>query len=182
MTTKSTDKNSGKNAADKAHKAAPAGRKESVETTEKVARFADFQALKDVQPTQAMETIMTKSKEQMEKLSNEAAAVSKDHVEALMKSGSIFMKGYEDIMKTYMGLAQKTAEKNGEAFKTLLSCKTVNEFAEVQNRLAQQGFDDMMTGATKLSELTVKLASEGFAPINDQMSKSIKKASDAMAA
>jgi phasin family protein len=85
-------------------------------------------------------------------------------------------------MKTCMGLAQKTAEKNGEAFKTLLSCKTVNEFAAVQNRLAQEGFDDFMTHATRLSELGVKLASDGFAPINDQLGKAIKKAGDAMAA
>ena len=154
----------------------------SQDAAPKIAHFADFQTLKSVQPTQAMESMMTKSKEQFEKLSNEASVVGKEGLDALMKSGSIFMKGYEDILKTYMGLAQKTAEKNGEAFKTLLSCKTVNEFVAVQSRLTQQGIDDFMTGTTRLSELSVKLASDGFAPINDQMGKAIKKAGDAMAA
>lgn len=149
---------------------------------DKIAYFADFRPLKDFHPTQAMETLMTKSKENMEKLSNEAAAIGKESMDAWMKSGSIFMKGYEDMFKTCLNIAQKTAEKNGEAFKTLLACKTVNEYAEVQNRLAQQGFDDFMTGATKISELGIKLASEGFAPINDQVSKAVKKASDAVAA
>jgi phasin family protein len=118
----------------------------------------------------------------MEKLSSEAANIGKESMDAWMKSGSVFMKGYEDMLKTCMGIAQKSVEKNGEAFKTLLACKTVNEYAEVQNRLAQQGFDDFMTGATKISELGIKLASEGFAPINDQVSKAVKKASDAVAA
>jgi len=158
-------------------------RKTAAATPEdKVAYFADFRPLKDFQPTQAMETLMTKSKEHMEKISNEAANIGKESMDAWMKSGSIFMKGYEDMFKTYFGLAQKTAEKNGEALKTLLACKTVNEYAEVQNRLAQQGFDDFMTGATKISELGIKLASEGFAPINDQVGKAVKKASDAVAA
>lgn len=149
---------------------------------DKVTSIAVYQALKGIQPNQAMETIMTKNKEQIEKLTTEAAAAGKDHFDAWMKSGSIMMKGYEDLMKTCMGIAQDTAEKNGEAFKTLLGCKNVNEFTEVQTRLAQQSFDDMMTNATKLSEITVKLATDGFAPINDQLSKSIKKASAAMAA
>lgn len=160
-----------------ARKTAAAGTQE-----DRVAYFADFRPLKDFNPTQAMETLMTKNKENMEKLSNEAAAIGKESMDAWMKSGSVFMKGYEDMLKTCMGIAQKSVEKNGEAFKTLLACKTVNEYAEVQNRLAQQGFDDFMTGATKISELGIKLASEGFAPINDQVSKAVKKASDAVAA
>lgn len=151
-------------------------------SVQNVAFFADFRPLKDFQPSQAMEMMMTKNKEQIEKMSNEAAAFGKESMDAWMKSGNVFMKGYEDMMKTCMSLAQKSAEKNGEAFKTLLACKTVSEYAEVQNRLAQQGFDDFMTGATKISELGIKLASEGFAPINDQVTKTMKKAGDAVAA
>lgn len=149
---------------------------------EKVAYFADFRPLKDFQPSQAMEMMMTKSKEQIEKLSSEAANIGKESMDAWMKSGNVFMKGYEDIFKTCMTIAQKSAEKNGEAFKTLMGCKTVTEYAEVQNRLAQQGFDDFMTGATKISELGIKLATDGFAPINDQLTKAMKKAGETIAA
>lgn len=167
---------------DTAPESRPRAPRKTGQETSTVASFADFQALRAIQPTQAMETIMTKGKQQFEKLSSEAANAGKDNMDAWMKSGSIFMKGYEDIMKTWMGMAQKNAEKSGEAVKTLLACKTVNEYAEVQNRLAQEGFDDLMAGATKLSELSVKLVSDGFAPINDQMGRTIKKASDAVAA
>lgn len=151
-------------------------------SAQNVAFFADFRPLKDFQPSQAMEMMMTKSKEQIEKLSNDAAAYGKESMDAWMKSGNIFMKGYEDLFKTYMNIAQKSAEKNGEAVKTLMACKTVSEYAEVQNRLAQQGFDDFMTGATKISELGIKLATDGFAPINDQLTKTMKKAGESVAA
>lgn len=130
----------------------------------------------------AMEMTMTKNKEQFEKLSNDAAAAGKEGLDALLKSGSVFAKGYEDMFKACFGLAQKTAEKNGEALKTLLTCKTVNEVVELNSRIAQENFDDLMTGVTRLSELSVKLAADGFAPINDQLTKTIRKAGEAMAA
>ena len=63
-----------------------------------------------------------------------------------------------------------------------MSCKDVKELTEAQNKWAQQSFDDMMSGATKISEISVKLATDAFTPINDQMGKTIKKASETMAA
>lgn len=130
----------------------------------------------------SMENIMTNSKAQYEKITNEAASSGKEGVEALLKSTNIWMKGTEDIMKTYMSLAQESAAKNSEAIKTLLGCKNLNELTEAQNKLAQQSFDGFMAGATKLSELTVKLTTEALEPINDQVSKTMRKATDSVAA
>ena len=125
---------------------------------------------------------MTQGTVQFEKLAKEAANSSKDQMDAIMKSGSVFMKGFEDLTKAYFGLAQQTAEKNTQALKSLMSCKDVKELTEAQNKWAQQSFDDMMSGATKISEISVKLATDAFTPINDQMGKTIKKASETMAA
>jgi phasin family protein len=63
-----------------------------------------------------------------------------------------------------------------------MSSKTLNEWAETQNKIAQANLDDMMSAATKLSEMSVKLLSESAEPISEQMGKSIRKASEAMAA
>lgn len=81
-----------------------------------------------------------------------------------------------------MTLAQDSAEKSAAAVKTLLGCKTLNELTEVQNKLAQESLDGFITSATKLSELSVKVATESFEPLNAQLSKTIKKASEAVAA
>ncbi len=134
----------------------------------------------DIQKT--MENMMNQNKAQYEKLTNEAASTGKEGVEALMKSTNIWMKGTEDLMKTYMSLAQESAAKNSEAIKTLLGCKNLNELTEAQNKLAQQSFDGFMAGATKLSELTVKITTEALEPINDQVSKTMRKATDSVAA
>ena len=92
------------------------------------------------------------------------------------------MKGMEEIMKVSMNQAQKTAEKNSQNVKKMMACKTVNEFTEAQTKAAQENFDEMMSSMTKISELSVKVAGECFAPVNDQINKTVKKASENIAA
>ncbi len=141
-----------------------------------------FNLMRKTKTLKSMENVMTQAKAQYEKMTNEAASSGKEGLEALVKSTNIWMKGSEDLFKTYMSLAQDNAAKNSEAFKTLLACKNLNELAEAQNKLAQESFDGFMAGATKISELSVKLATEALEPINDQVSKTIRKATDAVAA
>jgi phasin family protein len=140
----------------------------------KTAKFAGSNFY-DLPNNETMEKFMSKGKNQFEKLSQDAAAASKEHAEALVKSGNIFAKGFEDFLKTYSALAQGAAERNTQAFKALLGSKTLNEYTETQSRVAQENLDDFLSGVTKLSELTVKIATDTFEPINDQVSKSIKK-------
>jgi phasin family protein len=123
-----------------------------------------------------MESLMFQGKDQFEKYTQEATRAGKEHAAAIMESGNILMKGAEDVMKTWINWAQSSAERNSDAVKELLGCRTLNEFAETQNRLAQESFDDFVAGATRVSELSVKLATDAFEPINDQFSKNIRKA------
>ncbi|QQG36516.1 MAG: phasin family protein [Micavibrio aeruginosavorus] len=141
-----------------------------------------FNPLRKTDIFKPMETLMTQNKTQYDKLANDAAAAGKENVEAFLRSTNIWVKGTEDLIKTCMTLAQENASKNSEAIKTIMGCKTLNELTEVQNKLAQETFDGFMAGATKLSELTVKLTTDALEPINDQVSKSIKKATESVAA
>lgn len=147
-----------------------------------VAATLSFNPLRSPDIFKTMETMMTQNKTQYDKFANDAASASKESVEAFLKSTNIWVKGTEDLIKTCMSLAQENASKNSEALKTLMGCKTLNELTEVQNKLAQENFDGFMSSATKLSELTVKLTTEALEPINDQVSKSIKKATESVAA
>lgn len=131
---------------------------------------------------ESMEKIMNTSKNQYEKISSDAANASRQSVEALMKSSNIMMKGCEQLFKACAEIAQESTERNTEAFKNLMACKTLNELTEAQNRMAQENFDEVMTTCTKLSELTIKLCTEVLEPINDQVTKSFKKATESMAA
>lgn len=103
-------------------------------------------------------------------------SASKQNVDAFVKSFTIVGKGMEDMVKTYISKTQNTNEKGAAAFKSLIACKTINEFAEVQNKLVQEGFEDAMNTAAALSEMTVKVMMDAAEPLNTQVTKAMKKA------
>lgn len=137
--------------------------------------FPQFQPFK-------LETNMFQGNKQFDKISQDAAVMGQAQMDALVKSTTIFTKGMEDIMKTCLEICQEAGEKSQTVAKTIMSCKTINEFADVQTKLAQASFDEFMTNATKISEKSVKVCTDALEPINDQMGKAMKKASEAMAA
>jgi phasin family protein len=126
-----------------------------------------------------METTMNNFKNQYEKMTGDASSTVREGVETFSKSGATFAKGAEQILKTIAEVAQESSQRNAEAVKALMASRTLNEFAEAQNKLAQQNFDDAMSTMTKLSEMTIKLCSEAFEPINGQMTKAMTSAMNA---
>ncbi len=128
-----------------------------------------------------METMMTQGKTKMDKATQDAANFNRQNTEAFMKFGQVFTKGFEDIMRESAALAQSAAEKQAQFMKEAMSTKTLNEWAEVQTKMAQANFDDFMEGATKISELSVKVMTESTEPFNAQFSDAIKKASGGFA-
>ncbi|MCB9982779.1 MAG: phasin family protein [Rhodospirillales bacterium] len=125
---------------------------------------------------------MTKQPFQFDQLAQDAANQSRESMEAFVKSGTIFAKGFEEIIKTAATLTQGAAEKQAEYTKQLMGSKTLNEYAEAQNKIAQSSFDQFMAGATKLSEMSVKVLNEASEPLNEQMTKTMAKANKQMAA
>ena len=133
-----------------------------------------------------MENVMTKTQKQYEEQAQkafqgmgEAASWGKNHFDAMMKSSAIWAKGCEEMMKTCMSMAQSSMEKSQGVGSELMACKTLNELAETNNKLAQKSFDDLITTTTKLSEMAMKVANEASEPLNQVMNQAMDKASKA---
>lgn len=124
-----------------------------------------------------MEKIMTKQDFKFDNFTADAASMSREQMEAFLKFQTTFTKGVEDIMRTAASLTQSAAEKQAEYAKQLMGAKTINEFSAAQNKIAQASFDEFMAGATKISEMSVKVMNDSLAPLNDQMAKGMQKAS-----
>lgn len=139
--------------------------------------FKSGEAFFNFKPTShSMEKMMSQSKVQMEKLTQDAQSMSKETMEACIKSSNLWLKGCEELVRTAMSLAQSSAEKQTKLVKEALSSKTLNEFTEAQNKIAQHNFDDFMSGATKISEQYVKVLTACSEPVNAQVTKAVKKA------
>lgn len=129
--------------------------------------------------TQLLEETMAQNTNQFDKMAKEATAAGRENFEAFTKSYSIFTKGCESLIRTSVEISQTAAEKQASYAKEALSCKTINEFAEIQNKIAQANFDDFMSGFTKLSEISTKLVQESAEPLNEQINKTVQKMSTA---
>lgn len=125
---------------------------------------------------------MASQKNPFDKFSQDAGVFGREASEAVSKASAIYQKNCETILKACMSFTQDTIEKQTQYAKKALSTKTLNEFTELQSEAAQESFNDFMTGATRISELCVKAATDCIEPINDQLGKTIRKASEAMAA
>jgi phasin family protein len=103
-------------------------------------------------------------------------SAGKESSDAFMKCGTIFAEGMQELMQTCFSHAKTSGEKNADIWKSLSACKSINEFAEVQNRIAQGAFEEMMAVTAEMSEMSIKTMMEAFEPLNKQMAQSMKKA------
>lgn len=124
----------------------------------------------------------TKTNHQFENFANEAANAQQQGVQAFQQFQASFMRGVEDMMKTYTSILQDSGEKNAQAVKTLLSCKTLDEFTQAQNKLWQENFDQLMSNATKLSETSIRVANQCMEPVNEQFTTAVQRAGESFAA
>ena len=125
---------------------------------------------------------MSKTSNPLDQLIKDSTEFSSQYSEACTKSTSILMKGLEDIVETAMSLIQNSTEKQAKFVKQAMSSKNVNELAEIQNKIAQENFDDFVSGLTKISEMSVKILSDSSEPLNAELNKAVKKATDSIAA
>ncbi len=131
---------------------------------------------------QTVEQAVAATKEQVEKAStaamksyDEFAALNKDAVDAYVKAGNVFAKGFEDLGKTVFAFAQSQAETNVNAAKALMSAKTINDVVEIQSDLARAQFDAFVAEGTKVSEMSLKVANETVEPIQAQFNVVVEK-------
>ncbi len=113
-----------------------------------------------------------------EKMSQEAANVGKETMEACQKSASILAKNSQACMTSYMAMLQSAAEKQSRLMKDMLGKKTINEMSETLQSASQESFSEAMENMSKLSEQSIKAMMDCCEPLNTQMNKAAKKASD----
>ncbi len=150
--------------------------KKVMDTTEKLGKRAidNVTAL----PFINMETFTMKPNKNFDKITQDATASAQEQFDAFSQFASSYAKGLEQWTKTYVELTQQTTGELAESAKALLACKTINEYADAQTKFAQASFEKIMGNATKLSELSIRMANDSMQPLNEQMNKAIKKASD----
>jgi phasin family protein len=128
-----------------------------------------------------VEHAMQVTKEQIEKASStffkgyeDLASLGKGNVEAVVKSGTIVARGFEEMGRHLMALAQANMEHSVATAKAAMNCTTLKQIVELQNDFAKSAFDKAMAEGNKLSELSVKVANEAIEPIQARVDVTVK--------
>ena len=92
-------------------------------------------------------------------------AFGKENVEALVKSSTLAVKGFEELAKVYTTLASQSIETTTSAVKALSSVKNPAEFQSLYSSLAKEGFDSFVSESRKFQELATSIVTSSFAPL-----------------
>ncbi|MFD1627473.1 phasin family protein [Azospirillum griseum] len=130
---------------------------------------------------QNLEGLVKAQQEQVEKASaqirksyDDLSVLAKGNVDAVVKSSAIVAKGAEEAGKQVAAFTQSSLEKSVSNGKALLAVKTIQELIELQNAYAKASFDAFVTESTKLQELSVKIANEALAPLNERVNVTVE--------
>jgi len=128
--------------------------------------------------TASYEQAVAMGKEQVENASNAAfrgyddfTALNKQGVEAFAAAGSIWAKGCEELGKACFSLAQESAESGADIAKSIMTAKTFQDVVDIQIDFAKKQFDQLVAEGTKMSELSVKVATDAAQPLQKDLLK-----------
>ncbi|KAF0220141.1 MAG: hypothetical protein FD176_3392 [Rhodospirillaceae bacterium] len=97
------------------------------------------------------------------------AAATKANTEALTKSGTAAIAGYQELAKAYQALATKNAEKLTASIQALAGVKNPAEFIELQQKLVKEGVEAAVADSRNIAELTQSVFTQAFEPVKAQV-------------
>lgn len=175
MSTKSKTKAASKTAGAAVGQAAETYEQAAETVTEQAEQVAETVKAQAEQVAEAVKAQAEKAGAAATQGYDDFAVFQKNGFEALVRAGEIMARGAESIGKEYFAFAQNTAAVNGEAVKAVLSAKSLKEAVELQSELVRTNFDKSVDESSKLSEMSIKIASEAFEPLQKQLSVAVEK-------
>lgn len=132
--------------------------------------------------TETIDTVVRISKEAAAKAQTAAlrsyedvVGSTRENVDALVQAGTILTRGFQDIGKALFALAQGSIEDSVAASRQMMAAKTLREVVDLQAALSKQSLDRLMGEGTRLSDLSLKLAEEAFAPLTERVNATVDK-------
>ncbi|MFZ5608437.1 MAG: phasin family protein [Pseudomonadota bacterium] len=105
---------------------------------------------------------------------DQVAAYSKENIEAVVASTNAATRGVEALSAEVIGLSKKGMEDGIAAVKALTSAKNARDFVDIQSTLAKDSYESFVAEASRLSEMTLKLANEVLEPVGSRFSAAVE--------
>lgn len=130
------------------------------------------------QATAGIEQTQVKMKEGMEKAmktAEEMVTFGQGNIEAFTKSSQIWASGVQDLSKQVAATAQASLEETMNLFKSLGTVKSLKEAIDLQSSLTRSSLEKAMAESGKLTDASLKLTEQAFAPITARVNLAVEK-------
>jgi hypothetical protein len=97
--------------------------------------------------------------------------MSKDNVDATMKSFGALSKATQAIATEFADYSKKSFEDGTKVMEKLLGAKSLDKAMEIQTDYAKTAYEGFVAQATKMGELYADLAKETYKPFESYMAK-----------
>ena len=131
--------------------------RQAAETTQETIRTAIDAASRTLQSSTEQ---FTRSLGFSGRQGEELALQSTRNLEALSECGAVLMRGFQEISREWMSLAQHRLQKNLEGVQALASCQTVQDVVVAQTELVRDNFQQIVENSRQIAETSVKVADE----------------------
>jgi phasin family protein len=108
------------------------------------------------------------------KTAEQIAHFSQGNVEAFVKSGQIWATGLQDISKLMAANAKATMDETMSTFKALTTVKSLKEAFDLQTSFARTSMEKAMSESGKITEHSLKVAEQAFAPITARVNAAVE--------
>lgn len=109
------------------------------------------------------------------KSAEEFVSFSQGNFEAMMKAGQIWAAGVQDLSKQVAASAQASFDETMAAFKAMSGVKSPKDALDMQASLIRTNLEKAVAETGKITDASMKLAEQAFAPITAQMTAAAEK-------
>jgi phasin family protein len=94
------------------------------------------------------------------------------NLEAITECGAVLARGFQEITREWLSLAQHRAQKNLEGVQALASCRNVQDVVAAQTEFLRDNIREIMENSRQIAETSVKVADEAAQALTGPQRKS----------
>ena len=109
------------------------------------------------------------------KTAEEMMAFSQGNIEAMTRSSQIFATGIQDMGQTFAAAAKASMDETISTFKALAGVKSIKDAMDLQASLLRSAMEKAVSHTSQLTDSSMKLSEQTFAPIGARLSLAAEK-------
>jgi phasin family protein len=113
------------------------------------------------------------------KATEDLVAFGQGNLEAFVKASQIWAAGVQELSRTVAATAQAQLDETLATVKALAGVKSLKEAVDLQTTLARASAEKVATEASKLTDASLKLAEQTWAPLTARVNLAVEKFSHA---